>query len=390
MSNPAILIDCEESHTQLDVNLIKICRKQYCVHVFGPAKKTNQLKQYLHDEHIMYHEKAERSQAIFVERSDFPTTIYRLFKRKLHSYRSIKRNANTFRDIMKRYRINSVIFSTASSIYYLMELYRMKGCSVIIFLHNLNRWISTKKYKVSVITLLINRRFLKKVSCIYVLQDYLRDFVKNNSKIPCNVFPFKLSDKETIEKRKKILSGDTRPKFVIPGTVEIKRKQYKWVFEEMAKIEEDFQIVLLGRVVDKETIEFAKGKLGNKVKYFDGYIPEEVFLEEMINSHAIIANCNMNLPYGIYKASGVEFDGPVFGVPIIIENGLLSQNKNAMFLRFSDLFQFRTRVEKIIRSVNSGSYLEEFFEPAAKIALSYDKKIWEKKFLFEISEFIHK
>ncbi|HPH12129.1 MAG TPA: hypothetical protein PKW59_14840, partial [Thermotogota bacterium] len=164
----------------------------------------------------------------------------------------------------------------------------------------------------------------------------------------------------------------------------------KWVFEEMAKIEEDFQIVLLGKVVDSGIIEFAKGKLGSKVKYFDGYISEEVFTEEMINSHAIIANLNLDSPYGIYKTSGVEFDGPVFGVPIIIENGLLSQNKNAMFLRFSDLSQFRARVEKIILSVNSGSYLEDYFEPAVEIALYYDKKKWEEKFLSEIGEFIHK
>ncbi len=119
MSKPAILIDCEESHTQLDVNLIKICRKQYCVHVFGPANKLNQLKQHFYDKHITFHEKAERSQPTSTERSNFPATIWRLFKRKLHSYRSIKRDACTFKDMLKRHRINSVIISTASSIYYL-------------------------------------------------------------------------------------------------------------------------------------------------------------------------------------------------------------------------------------------------------------------------------
>jgi len=250
----------------------------------------------------------------------------------------------------------------------LMSLnFPFKNMRSILTVHNIHNYFEIderllRKYNLHKVRK-YQKKFVQNFDKIVVLNDRMKDFLEANYSIKAYIMPFRLTKLSYIEKRDNFLNDKTstsKVKFVVPGNVESKRKDYYSIIDSFSKYnKKKYELVFLGKVIEEKIIEYAKIKKIN-IKSFKSLIPENQFNDEIISSHFVIGFSSDLLPYGILKASGIEFDGPALGVPTIVNNENLISEKG-VFL-FSENLQ--ATLDQVFCDFENNEYLEKYGKPA--------------------------
>jgi hypothetical protein len=244
--------------------------------------------------------------------------------------------------------------------------FSFKNLNKILTIHNIHRYFKVdanliKKYNLQS-PKKFQIRFLRKFNKIVVLQDNLAKTLKVKYGIDSIIIPYKLTKPIYIEKRKNFLEDCNKQKikFVVPGNVDSKRKNYYSIVDTFSVFsKESYELVFLGKVIERDIIDYAKKKNIN-LKYFDSYLSENEFNNEIISSHFLIGLISNELPYGELKASGVVFDGASLGVPVIINNENLVL-KNGLFIVTQNL---ESTLKEITKDFETSTYYEKYGKPA--------------------------
>lgn len=246
---------------------------------------------------------------------------------------------------------------------------RINNLFKILTIHNLNEYIKVdknliKKYKLNK-TKKYKIKFRNKFDRFIVLNNHLKYKLKYKYKINSQVIPFKLTNQNYIHQKKYFLENNSNgiTKFVVPGNVESKRKDYYKIIDSFVNLD-NYELIFLGKVKEKKIIDYAINKKVN-LKYFNIYLNEKEFNNIIVNSHFLIGFISEKLPYGILKASGIEFDGPTLGTPVIVNSNKII-SKNGLYIYTNDL-------KSIIKKILLDKKNEKYYIKYGKLA--YEKMI---------------
>jgi len=294
--------------------------------------------------------------------------------------------------VLKFYKPDLIVFSSLESLseavsLFLSEVARSK-VKVIAVIHNLNFWdhkgllcrsalCRYAKYRPRYGMRRLYRKIFTRIDGAILLTHYLERKFCEIFPLPTCVIPFRIS---TIEITNKLGSKDcSKTSFIVPGNVEKSRRDYYGIFEAFRSIDNDFELVLLGKAVDKEIISEGTKVLGKKLVFFENRLSESDFAQYMVKSHFVISNLSNELPYGVFKASGSEFDGPAFGVPVLMPVDLPIIQENNVLIRY-DRNNLEYTLRECIESVIDKSYEEKYLKHALLSAESLFPARWSENF----------
>ena len=161
------------------------------------------------------------------------------------------------------------------------------------------------------------------------VKDYMSQVIKHP---PVHFFPWAVATGEISPLPNSLDTGPTV--FSIPGTIEDFRRDYFDVLRAFDKLSEQFQnveLVLLGAPSKNgnygELILDYSRKINEKhnrtvIRFFDAFVPEEVFRKTMAASDYILLPVSTKEPYGTYKGSGTLYDSLTCGRPVLLPKTL--------------------------------------------------------------------
>jgi len=246
----------------------------------------------------------------------------------------MRRQGKKFVDIIQSLDLDIVVFNTLAAPWYFYPTFRWLKSGkntprAVAIIHNAHFWCL--EYFLDQLSLsdlkhgkfgyvffnLLYRGVLKGV---IKLGDYVQ-LPKALIDIPVFTIPSRLSEREgDIDRKAEPVT------FVIPGKVTQKRRDYisvlkafRTVFENNPSFKKKVNIVLLGRLEDqkvKNVIE--RYELQDCLQYYDEFISEEEFKQQLYNAHYAIIPPFISSAYGKYKISGSLNDAISAGLPIIL------------------------------------------------------------------------
>jgi hypothetical protein len=288
---------------------------------------------------------------------------------------SIKKNPfNVISRIINYFKIKKFLRKEKIDNFLILETYekifkyltsrnkQIKKINSILTIHNIFDYFEVEKLLMERYNLKkvknYQKKFLEKFNKYVVLNENIKNKLEKDYNIKSEVLPFKTTNKNDIKKRELFLNNlnNKQITFIIPGNVESKRKNYFSIIDSFSKYNnKNYKLIFLGRVIENKIIDYAKKKEIN-LEYFNEYLPESKFNEYILNSHFLIGFISNDLPYGILKASGVEFDGPTMGVPVIVNNKNVTNN-NGLFIYSEDL---DNTLLNIFNDINNNSYYTKY------------------------------
>ncbi len=177
---------------------------------------------------------------------------------------------------------------------------------------------------------------------------------------------------ETLEKRRLSVSEllKRRPvRFTIPGRVSEKRKDFDQVIDALMETDlDDIEVVFLGRLesnIIRNRLDTLPHSVRSKIKTFDNFIEENTYLQFIQNSHYILMP--LFFPYGAYKTTGAIGDAVSNGVPMVINEGRVSDDLIPhVTYREGELAE---KLVELSRLENYNNLSEEIIEFASKHTL---------------------
>lgn len=365
-----IMLVLEDYHTSFDlmiVNLLLKCR--FKVFLFASEKKLSHFSDFEHNVKLLIApEKTGNGHfAKFIRCREYSNRI------------------STMAD---KENIDVIMVTTAQNIYVNLFLASvLKKAISILVVHNVNRFVvwgdrvfRSMERNFETYPLwrkIINSRVARSANALVVLTDYLQEKMSRLvPSIPVYELPFRISSSEVLTRRKESVLNNSVTTFTISGSVSGKRRTYDRYFELFGGLANtDFRLVLLGEVRDPTVVRRGKELLGDKLITFDRFLTEEEYLSELLSSHFLITDLSKSMPYGVFKASGVEFDGPSLGIPVILPEDVLKSSRHGVFIRFSE-DNLKHILRNAIGSVEDGTYEKEYLEPAIAEAEYFDESKW--------------
>jgi len=223
------------------------------------------------------------------------------------------------------------------------------------------------------------------MQAVFFIEEYLK---KNGGKWIQKtgfVFPFRINSLGDLQLRRKSILEKRVTTFVISGNVNKRSRDYSLVFSALSSMNEPFRLVLLGGVSDFDVVEMGRRILGEKLVTFGSYLPENEYEEHLINAHFLIG-CVKEGVYGKWQGTGIEFDGPTFGIPTLVPKNAFPENQNGFFLRYDSDASLKNLIKKGISSVENGTYETDFLNPGIRHAEFFLEEKWREKILSQIAE----
>ncbi|ANQ54609.1 glycosyltransferase [Thermosipho sp. 1070] len=284
--------------------------------------------------------------------------IYNAF----HNYQKIS-------GVINNENIKKIIFLESNEVLFKIfnSIKSFRNAEKILVVHNLNDFISYKiikkfffEYKLRKSTF-FDRIFFKKMNKFVVLNETLKQNFELYFDKKVYVLPFRIAENQIIKARSNfLLKRLPILKFTVPGFVHCDKKNYKEIIDSFKKFsKDDYILTFLGKVVDYNVVRYAIEN-GVNVKYYIDYVSEEEFRKEMIESHFLLGIISDKLPYGLFKTSGIEFEGPSFGIPTIVNNENIISEKGIFI--YTDNLQ--DTLKKIFEDFKDGLYYEKYGKPA--------------------------
>lgn len=181
--------------------------------------------------------------------------------------------------------------------------------------------IRKSTFKKKVLFWLINVLYKNEITLfdkLVVPADYLALEAHRIHKLDSYVLPWGIPSFYSLEKRRHYLTlMVNKMVFLVPGSVDNLRREYRKIIESFHGIENSlYELVLLGKVIDNKIIEeFFKHEIN--FRYYEEYISNEEYENELLKCNFVIYAPSKNLGYGSIKISGIPMDAFRYGVPLI-------------------------------------------------------------------------
>ena len=379
MKKSSVFLDTEhKSHFPLDMALITLLWEEYSVSLFGSLDKIEEMKQGMDDNGI------PPEAVTFLEKRD-PFACRNNWE-KLQNLLIARKNVKTLRRaIQESPSPLHIITSFSNNFYTLSLLPALRKFPSVAFVHNLRDWVNIqgeedpeKKNRV-----FLNQKVLKRLDAVLFIEDYLKKNAERWIKKPSFVFPYRVTSHEELEFRRKALRRKNIPTFVISGTVSKRSRDYSLVFSALSSVRKPFSLVLLGHASERDVVELGKRTLGEKLVSFESYLSEREYKEHLFQAHFLIG-CVKDGVYGEWQGTGIEFDGPAFGIPTLIPANAIPENQNGLFLRYDSESALRSLCQKGIAAIEAGTYEKDFLSPAMKKAEYFYQEKWKQMLLSQI------
>lgn len=252
----------------------------------------------------------------------------------------------------------------------------------ILTLHNLNTWLKPKlSYRLTdLYNYIMVKLILNQVSSVAVLEQNLRNYIKENNLLnkPIFIFPYELWE-GFFSKQPARLTQTIN--FVIPGTVQQKRKDFNLVldaFQYVAERNHNIALTLLGSGRGSYAQDIFNRciflqKQGYNINFYKEFVSVSEFQKVMQESDCIIApiqlvfaiGCNQEY-YGITKSSGSVFDMIRYGKPgIFPEKFQANCDMETCTMKYRDKQHL---CELLLQLVNSKDELNRLQDNAVKNA----------------------
>lgn len=318
---------------------------------------------------FLYHHIFLYSLAIVAKESGADVTIFTtkklynlvipLFKDKIKNYRwVIKREDESRTSFLKRVEgivnkeIDLLFINTIQGNLCFQSITFRPKCKNILVTGRVEEWLGNK-YKPNTFRprgfIGYNMRYfsrkiiLRRFNNLLVHTESLKNYVvKKGYKKEVFVFPFTIYNGDV-----KLKVDFRRIKFIVLGAVDETRRDYILILKIFEKIfkckNKNIELVLLGRTMGnygKKIIEYSQQlqKRGVNIKFYNKYVPEDVYYKETISSDIIINPIRLEkYPHGGYTAGMV--DAIRYGKPGIYPNGYIVEKRlisSSMFYRDND------------------------------------------------------
>jgi hypothetical protein len=366
-----VLLVVTDYHTSFDLMILKLLLKKHDLNVivFATEKKASYFK---------------GCGASF----SFETAPSRQSNNPLSRLLYCREYLGAIYDVVRKHKIDLLFITTAQDAvlnFFLCNI--VKKTPTLLVVHNIDRFVikgdsnfrrkeqafnSYSKWRKR-----INACLASSSKSLIVLTDYLQ---KEMSRImpEKHVYelPFRVSSAAILRRRREEVLSNRATTFTISGSVNGVRRNYEDYFDLFdGSVKGDFRLQLLGEVQDSDIVSRGKRLLGDKLIAFDRFLTEEEYMNGLLSSHFLLADLSRSMPYGVFKASGVEFDGPSLGIPVITPFDVLKSSRHGIFVRYSEdkLLQV---LNSSIDSVDQGTYEKEFLEPAIREASYFYEDKW--------------
>lgn len=271
-------------------------------------------------------------------------------KEKIYVFESNSRSKNYYKlisDNIDKIYINTVFYGRDLIFYCILLLLKFK---LVLTLHNLKtNFEYNNNFSKEMLKNLMKKFINRKVSGYIVLNKTLKNNAQKYTNKLIDVVSFKLPLKTSYIKEKKDNSNDLI-EIIIPGTVNVNRRNYDKIFnviQKILKVRQDIRFIFLGRIVTKnlkKDILKLKKNYNKNILFFEKYICQSEYDYYMIKSNYILSplfkdvkviNKNNEI-YGETKASGAEFDAYKYNKPLIINSFYEIKNKEINTKYFDD------------------------------------------------------
>jgi hypothetical protein len=270
--------------------------------------------------------------------------------------------------------------------------------NTVYFIRNCNSWLKYNldtKYGVGALlarnmSTALKKLMLNERSLILVEKHTLREFLSTKVVNNIDVIPFGLT--ESICEHE---YNDAVLEIVVPGIIDIKKKNLKVICEALQKLEPHirsrYQLTLLGRPADEISLEFCeswKTELLESFRYFENFIKTEDF--EKISSKAFVIvssyfsnhRCShLNEIYGTTKGSAVDAYATSNGIPLIVNQSYQvddtfrdatlsftdSSDLAAIFTKLAIDKKFSSHVLNVAKRSSRAFMLEEIVEKVSNL-----------------------
>jgi hypothetical protein len=282
----------------------------------------------------------------------------------------------------------------------------------ILTVHLANHWLKKRfgfnikniprSLDATICIFLIRRSILPKYDGINVIYAPIKDYIEKNTtyKNPVYTLPFNFFDeKKAIKQTKK----DGKIKFVVPGLIEIYRRNYDLtldVFESLfEKYNNKISLWLLGKPVGiggNKIIDRCKKlkDMGYNISFSDGFIPEDKYNKILMESDVIFSPLNVITKrvsgikevYGKTEGSALIFEAIQYSKPLIIpdEFKIIEELKSST-LQYKTKDDLKNIFKDLInREDKQNKLLKEAYKNSEKLSIPVLQEYFTKEILNKI------
>ncbi|ACM92277.1 hypothetical protein NAMH_1658 [Nautilia profundicola AmH] len=308
--------------------------------------------------------------------------VNNLLNKNFNVEKIIKMKNQSMKSYLKQissYKVDYLIITSLQS--YLIDflLYFRPSYKFALTIHNAKTWfLGNKLHKPkNIIKRFIRYYFKKKADKFFVSSDNMKKFILNHTDIKeynIYVMPFMLNNNMFFHKNTKI------KKIVYPGIISTTRKKYDNFFK-LAQRYENIEFVLLGspsnnpKEKSKEVINKIKKLNLNNVKYFQHYLSDEEYQQELKTASLIFSELRVEFfkedyeeIYGETKDTGISYLMIKYSLPLIVniefKNLHVLDDSTLYFSSTDDLYQIleellnnNTKYKKLLENAIKSSKL---------------------------------
>jgi hypothetical protein len=208
----------------------------------------------------------------------------------------------------------------------------------IYYLRNINSWFYrptinkvTLKNRLLGIILHSVKKIIKKDAKFFIVGSFnMQNYLSLKANIPSFVIPFNM-----IKGRQSYIDNSDLYTFVIPGVIDLKRKDLNRIKEATLLFNKDdvkrFKIILLGYPSNQTDLDFIiewKNRLGPAIEYYDNFIDDGEFDRVLRGADIIMGVLNTSYQdkygnreiYGKTKDTGIEAHALAYIKPLIVNS----------------------------------------------------------------------
>ena len=273
----------------------------------------------------------------------------------------------------------------------------------ILTIHLVNHWLKEKfsfnikniprSIDISICIFFIRKIILPRYDGINVVYAPIKDFIEKNIHYKKSVFtiPFNFFDENI---KIKPIKKETKIKFVVPGLIEIYRRNYDLTLDIFEKLFEEYNnkisLWLLGKPVGSggnRIIERCK-KLKEKgcdISFSEGFIPENKYNDVLMESDVVFSPLNVVTErdsgikeiYGKTEGSALPFEAIQYAKPLIVPANFNVDKLKSSSFRYKNRKDLEKKLRNIIQNKN---ILNELSKNALMNSKKYSLSILQKYF----------
>jgi len=352
------------------------------------------------------------TQSIVFEKEHIEWFIHKNVTKRLNDLGVLDNGNNTFNSYSNKYfkyfyylksiislnrrKWDIVFFNTLQSDWlpnFIFFLFIKKSVNIVLTIHNVNSFFATadKKSFTSFIKALTRSLALKKCKLnVYGtnLKQRLLEFRPNSEVF---LFPYEAYSPKTIIHKK---GNENILKIVIPGTVDLRRRNYELVLSVVKNIShiKHIQFILLGKPVGQGSTDLIAEfkKYRDSVIYYTSFVDEDEFEKQMLSADIVLGPLHKYFKtdetieeYGVSKETGITFAIIKYALPGIFpaELTIMDEIKSGV-----TSYKDASELTEIITELSTNKHkLQQLKDNALANAQKFEVKKVKKDFLEQMN-----